>query len=623
MKPLYRSATVAALLAGSLSAQAVEQLPLRDFFRNPEKTVFRISPDGKTISFVQPYENRLNIFIQPVKGEAKRITAVKDRDIRQYFWKGNDRLVYLKDNGGDENFHLFSVDRDGKTTRDLTPFPKVRARIIDSLEDSDTDLLVGLNKRKPEIFDAYRLNTKTGALKLVAENPGNITHWLADHNGKLRAAISTDGVNSSVMTRADEKASWKTIATTSFKDTLEPVLFTFDNKALYAWSNVGRDKQALVVIDPETGKEKDIVSIHESADIIDFSWSHKRKTLTSTTYALAKKQKVLIDGPTEKVYHAMERTFADMEGDIVAVDKEEENYVVVIKNDRTRGSYHLYNAKDEKFKKLADVSPWLKSEQLAEMKPISYKSRDGLTIHGYLTLPVGKEAKNLPVVVNPHGGPWARDEWRFNPEVQWLANRGYAVLQMNFRGSTGYGKAFWQASFKQWGRTMQDDITDGVKWMIDQGIANPKKICIYGASYGGYATLAGLTYTPDLYACGVDYVGVSNLLTFLNTIPPYWKPFQEKQYEMVGHPVKDKAAMEAYSPALNADKIKAPLLVLQGAKDPRVNKAESDQMVEALKKRGVTVDYIVKDNEGHGFSNEENRFEAYEAMEKFFAKYLN
>ncbi len=276
----------------------------------------------------------------------------------------------------------------------------------------------------------------------------------------------------------------------------------------------------------------------------------------------------------------------------------------------------------KEIKKLTDVSPWLNEEFMADQKPITYKTRDGLTIHGYLTLPKGVDPKNLPVVINPHGGPWARDSWGFNPEVQFLANRGYAVLQMNFRGSTGYGRDFWEKSFKQWGKTMQDDISDGVKWLIEEGIADPKRIGIYGGSYGGYATLAGLAFSPELYACGVDYVGVSNLFTFQNSIPPYWEPFKEMIYEMVGHPQKDSLLLRDASPVFHVDNIKAPLLIAQGLNDPRVNKDESDQMVEALKKNGIDVPYMVKDNEGHGFRNEENRFDFYGAMEQFFFKYL-
>jgi dipeptidyl aminopeptidase/acylaminoacyl peptidase len=304
------------------------------------------------------------------------------------------------------------------------------------------------------------------------------------------------------------------------------------------------------------------------------------------------------------------------------MNKDEDLFLVAATSDKTRSKYFLFDEKKDRLTFISDATPWLKSNELATMKPIEYKSRDGLTIHGYLTLPNGKEAKNLPIIVNPHGGPWARDAWRFNPEVQFLASRGYGVLQMNFRGSTGYGKKFFVKSFKQWGKTMQNDITDGVQWLIKEGIADPKRIGIYGGSYGGYATLAGIAFTPDLYAAAVDYVGVSNLFTFLTTIPPYWKTELEKMYAMVGDPKKDEKLMRAASPNFHADKIKTPLFVAQGAKDPRVNIAESNQIVDSLRKRGVTVQYLVKENEGHGFHNEENRFEFYEAMEKFFGENL-
>ncbi|HMS53169.1 MAG TPA: S9 family peptidase, partial [Chitinophagales bacterium] len=283
---------------------------------------------------------------------------------------------------------------------------------------------------------------------------------------------------------------------------------------------------------------------------------------------------------------------------------------------------YVYNTTTNTLQFLADNSPWMDKYELAEMRPIKYTTRDGLTVHGYLTLPVGVEASKLPVVVNPHGGPWARDHWGFNPEVQFLANRGYAVLQMNFRGSVGFGRKFWEASFKQWGLTMQNDITDGVQWLIEQGIADPQRIAIYGASYGGYATLAGITFTPNLYACAIDYVGVSNLFTFMKSIPPYWEVFLDQMYQMVGHPEHDKDYFTAASPVFHVNNIKVPLFIAQGAKDPRVNINESDQVVEASQKRGVTINYMVKDNEGHGFLNQENKFEFYKAMEEFLATHL-
>jgi dipeptidyl aminopeptidase/acylaminoacyl peptidase len=301
----------------------------------------------------------------------------------------------------------------------------------------------------------------------------------------------------------------------------------------------------------------------------------------------------------------------------------EDTFIVAAYCDRTPGSRYVYSAGSDTLAKLGEINPRIEPGRMAPMKAVTYTTRDGLKVNGYLTLPVGREPRNLPVIVNPHGGPWTRDSWGFDPEVQFLANRGFAVFQMNYRGSSGYGRAFWEKGFKQWGRTMQDDITDGVKWLIREGIADPKRVGIYGGSYGGYATLAGVTLTPDLYAAAVDYVGVANLFTFMNTIPPYWKPYLKMMHEKVGDPEKDKELLRAASPVFHADRIKTPLFIAQGANDPRVNKNESDQMVEALRKRGVEVQYMVKANEGHGFHNEENQFDFYGAMEAFFKKHLD
>ncbi|MEO7597496.1 MAG: S9 family peptidase, partial [Opitutus sp.] len=487
---------------------------------------------------------------------------------------------------------------------------------------SETDILITLNKRNPEVFDAFRLNVATGEMKMVAENPGKVDRWITDHAGVIRAATETDGVNASLLTRPDEKTPFKKVLTTDFRESASPQFYTFDNKNLYAVSNIGRDKQAVVTIDPSNGKELEKLYENPEVDVSALAYSKKRKVVTFAAFDTWKTERKFFDPQTEAMYKTLAEKLPGYEVEVVANDKAEEKFIVMASNDRSPGTRNLYDAKTGTLTKLVEVAPWLKEDQLAVMKPIEYKSRDGLTIHGYLTLPLGREPKNLPVVINPHGGPWYRDTWGFNPEVQFLANRGYAVLQMEFRGSTGYGRKFWEASFKQWGKAMQDDITDGVQWLVKEGIADPKRVAIYGGSYGGYATLAGVAFTPDLYAAAVDYVGVANMFTFMKTIPPYWKPFLDQMHAMVGDPEKDKAMLEAVSPVMHADKIKTPLFVAQGAHDPRVNKDESDQMVAALKKRGVDVEYMVKDNEGHGFHNEENRFDFYEAMEKFLAKYL-
>ena len=621
------SASLIATSAVTAQAQPAKQYPLRDFFKNPEQAYFRLSPDGKYIGFMQPYETRLNIFVQPIdkvgtKDGIKRVTAETARNISNYFFKGPQHVLYTKDFGGDENFHVVMADINTGKVQDLTPHEGARATILDALPDDDDHILVTHNKRDKRIFDVYRVNIKTGEEKLAAQNPGNFTGWITDHEGKIRGAVSADGVNTSLFYRATEADAFKSIVTTNFRESVSVAAFTADNRQMYVISNRGRDKSALFEFDPVTAKEGKLVFEHPVVDVSGLGWSRARNVPTQVNYQVDKTERHFLDAEAKRIYEALQVKLPGYEISLQSATKNEQMLIVAASSDRTPGSRYLYDVKANSLKKLADINSAIAEADMAEMKPIQYTSRDGLTIRGYLTLPKGVTAKNLPVIINPHGGPWARDAWGYNPEIQFLANRGYAVLQMNFRGSTGFGRKFWEASFKQWGLTMQDDITDGVNWLVKEGIADPKRVAIYGASYGGYATLSGITRTPDLYAAAVSYVGVSNMFTFMKSIPPYWKPFLEMMTEMVGDAEKDKAQLTLTSPALNADKIKTPLFVAQGAKDPRVVKAESDQMVEALKKRGIDVDYMVKDNEGHGFSNQENQFDFYEAMERFLAKHL-
>jgi len=598
-------------------------IPLEDFFRNPEKTAFRLSPNGEYFSYLAPWETRLNVFIQKIgEDTAVRITSETERDIAGYLWKGDNRILFLKDTGGDENFHLYGVNPDGTDLKGLTVFEKVRTIFIDDLKDDEQEVIIGLNRRDPTVFDPYRLNVFTGEMTMLAENPGNIVGWMTDHDGKLRLAITTDGVNNTILYRDTEEEVFRPVLTTSFRESISPALFTFDNKMVYALSNLGRDKTALVIFDVANGMEKEILFETGEADIEGVDYSRKDKKLLSVSWTTDKEKEHFFDPEAEAMKRDLEVKLPGYQVAKGSYNKAEDKFMIRTYSDRSRGAYYFFDKNSKELTKLAELSPWLNENDLCEMKPISYTSRDGLTIQGYLTLPKGYKPENLPVVINPHGGPWARDYWGFNPEVQFLANNGYAVLQMNFRGSTGFGKAFWEASFKQWGRTMQDDISDGVLWLIDQGIADPKRIAIYGGSYGGYATLAGLTFTPELYAAGVDYVGVANMFTFMKTIPPYWKPMLDMLYEMVGHPEKDSLMLAEVSPVFHVDKITAPLFVAQGANDPRVNKDESDQIVAALKARGIDVEYMVKDNEGHGFGNEENRFDFYRAMITFLDKHL-
>jgi dipeptidyl aminopeptidase/acylaminoacyl peptidase len=598
-------------------------IPMEDFFRNPTKTSFQLSPNGEYIAFMQPWETRLNIHVQKIgSDEVVRVTSATERDIAGYFWANNNRLAYVQDKAGDENFKLYAVNADGTDESVLTPFDEVRVQIIDDLEDNEEEMIIGLNRRDKRIFDAYRININTGDMKMIAENPGNIAGWMTDNDGQLRIAITSDGVNTSLLYREKESDPFRPVLTTSFRETLAPLFFSFDNQHIYASSNLGRDKQTIVKYDPVTATELEILYQHPEVDVANLLRSKKRQIITGVMFITDKRHYHFFDEERKQLQKELQEKLPGDEVVVASMNRDEDKVLVRTFSDKSRGAYYYYDLNTKDFKKLVDVSPWLDEKHMADMQPIKYQSRDGLTINGYLTLPKGVEPENLPVVVNPHGGPWARDYWGFNPEVQFLANRGYAVLQMNFRGSTGYGREFWEISFKEWGKSMQDDITDGVNWLISEGIADPDRVGIYGGSYGGYAVLAGLAFTPELYAAGVDYVGVSNIFTLLESLPPYWELYRQMFYEMVGDPVEDKELLEAASPLFHADKIQAPLFVAQGANDPRVKKAESDQIVEALQARGIDVPYMVKDNEGHGFRNEENRFDFYGAMEKFLAEHL-
>ena len=598
-------------------------IPMQDFFRNPEKSSFKISPNGEHIAYMKPWKARMNVFVMDMNTKKEvRLTSSQERGIYWFAWLNNNRIGYIKDEGGNENMHFYAVNVDMSNEIDLTPFENVQARIIDDLEDDPNHIIMGLNKRNPQIHDPYRINVNDGKMDMIAENPGNISEWMTDHDGKLRMAITSDGVNTSLLYRDKESDGFKPILTTDFKVSVAPLFFTFDNKNLYVASNRGRDKTAIFEFDLNKSKEGKLIFEHDEVDVSGLMFSRKRKVLTGVSYTVAKNEMVFFDTLREGLQQKLEEKLPGYEVGITSFSEDETKAVVVTYSDKSRGTYYYYDLDKNKLIELGQVSPWLNEEDMCEMKPVHYKSRDGLIINGYLTLPNGTNGKNLPVVVNPHGGPWHRDSWGYNSEVQFLANRGFAVFQMNFRGSTGYGREFWEKSFKQWGKSMQDDISDGVNWLIDEGIANPDRIAIYGASYGGYATLAGLAFTPDLYACGVDYVGVSSLFTFMESMPPYWELYRSMMYEMVGHPEKDKELLASASPLLHIDKIKAPLFIAQGANDPRVVKAESDQIVEALKNAGIDVPYMVKDNEGHGFYNEENQFDFYREMEKFLTKYI-
>ncbi len=599
------------------------EIPMEDFFRKPAKFLVRISPCGNYLAWLEPWQSRLNVHVKKLdSGFVTRVTSSIERDISSYIWASKMQIVYMMDKGGNENQRLYGVNIDGSNTIDYTPYESVKCMILANLPDDNKHILFQMNHRDKKVFDVYRLNIETGKKEKISENPGNVTEWFADFHGKVRLAKTADGLNSALIYRENEKAEWLQIASYDFRQHAKPIVFSADNSFVYVSSNVNRDKVAIFEYDLITGKEGKVVFQHPEVDVWNLLYSVKRRVITGVSYELEKREFYYFDEFSRKIQTFLDELLPDYHNSITSFDHEETKCIVHSGSDRTFGSFYLLDLLNWKLEKLFDLSPWLHEDEMAIMKPIKYKARDGKTIHGYLTLPKGVNPKNLPLVVNPHGGPWARDSWGFRQPVQFLANRGFAVLKMNFRGSTGYGREFLESGYGQWGLDMQDDITDGVNWVIDSGIADPKRIAIYGVSYGGYAALMGIVKTPDLYSAAVDYVGVSNLFTILENMPTYWELKRKMMYEKVGHPVIDKERLEKTSPALNADKIKTPLFIAQGANDPRVNKSESDQMVSALRKRGVFVEYMVKENEGHGFRNEENKFDFFRAMERFLKKHI-
>lgn len=596
--------------------------PLESFFRNPDEGGHLLSPDGVYLAWLEPFHNRMNVFIRPVHGgEARRVTQETSRDITAFAWK-RDCVLYLMDEGGDENFHIFATPLSGEGTKDLTPGEKLNAGIIDELYDDNEHIIIAHNRRDPSVHDVFRINITTGSEILLAKNPGNIIGWLTDQKGRLRVATATDGAHTALLYREDETRPFRSIAKWGFRKTLTPLLFTFDDEKLYVASNRFGDRIGIYTFNPKTAQEEELIYEHPEVDVSGLDHSRKLKRITRIYFTTWRNEEVLLGEQAVRLKQNLSEKLPGYDIDLTSTTLAEDKYIVATSNDRTFGKRYLYDSSTDELTFLTETAPWLPEDTLCPMRPIAYRSRDGLTINGYLTLPQVTNPIMLPVVVYPHPGPWSRDSFTFDPEVQFLANRGYAVLQMNFRGSTGYGRAFWEAGFRQWGRAMQDDITDGVHWLMEEGVADPKRIAIYGASYGGYAALAGLAFTPELYAAGVAYVGISDPVSYLDSLAPQWNPMRDMMYEMVGHPVRDRAFLEAVSPLRHADRIRVPVLIAQGANDSRVGVSESERMVRSLRHRGHPVEYLCIGNEGHGFQNEENRFAFYGALEKFLERHL-
>ena len=635
MRPILALAflVVAATLAFSQLPPVIDR---ELFFGDPEISGAQISPDGNFITFLKPFKGVRNIWVKTIDqpfDKAHAITADTTRPVTSYFWSRDSKYVlYAQDKGGDENFRIYAVDPRATgdpvpAARDLTPMAKVRAMIIDVPKVTPNLIIVGLNDRRADLHDVYRLNITTGERKLLWKNEQNVAGWTTDLQANLRIAFRQTPDGGSELLRVDGD-SLVSFYTATADESISPDRFTPDGSAFYLETDKGKDldKAELQLCDIKTGKvtlvEKDPLN---EVDFGNALFSEVTNELLATFYTGDRTRVYPKQEQFGKDWAKMVKVLPEGEISIGSTTADESIWLVAVSSDVDPGSRYLYNRKTGKAELLYRSRPNLPSGQLAPMKPVTYKSRDGMTIHAYLVTPKGIPSTNLPSVIMPHGGPWARDFWGFNSLAQFLANRGYAVLMPNFRGSTGYGKHYLNAGNKQWGTGfMQHDLTDGVKYLTAEKIADPKRVAIFGGSYGGYATLAGVAFTPDVYAAGVSYVGPSNIITLLKSIPPYWAPMKRTFAIRVGDMEKpDELKMLAEQSPLNSAKnIKAPLLVIQGANDPRVKKAESDQIVVALRDLGRTVEYMVAPDEGHGFAGRTNRLAAYTALEKFLAKHI-
>ena len=607
-----------------------------DYFAKPKASGFKLSPNGQFLSYREKDDkNKRHIYVKNIKtGESKRAIEEKEELVRDYGWINNERLYFSMDKGGDENYHIYAVNLDGSNLKDMTPFDGVTASITKILKDQKDYIIISMNKNNKQVFEPYKLNVITGDLVQLYENKdikNPIQGFEFDKDGQLRGYSKLlNGVTNEMYYKNLKTGEFNLVATNNWDDTFTILSFNYASKnpnEAYMLTNLDSNIARIVAYDFENKKIIKEVFSNPTFDVSGMSLSRKRNWEINNFAFEGEKYEFI---PVSKLYKTIDRemkkAFPSKEANIVDNDDDENNFLVIVQSDKLYGKYYQYDVQTKKFTLLFDLMPQLQEADMAEMRPIKFKSRDGLTLYGYITLP--KEAltgKKVPLIVNPHGGPQGiRDSWGFNPETQLYASRGYATLQVNFRISGGYGKEFLRAGFKQIGRKLMDDVEDGVKYSIEQGWVDQDKMAIYGGSHGGYATLMGLVKTPDLYTCGVNYVGVSNIFTFFDSFPEYWKPYKEIVKEIwydLDKPEEAAIAKEV-SPAFQVDKIKKPLFVIQGANDPRVKIAESDQIVTKLRAKGFDVPYMVKYDEGHGFSKEENSIEMYEATLGFLSKYL-
>lgn len=641
IKYLLLFCTIILLSFNSLAAD--EKLPTAtDFFSLPDYTAMNLSPSGKYVAALVPIYNRLNLVVIETKNQKNMmvLTGFKKYNVGSYFWSSDDRIVFTVDQtDGQEALSLYSVTREKKpeitelvkaTFSDRSP---VMASIVHTLPDDPDHIIVQYNKRYVKKPDLYKMRVdtrwnnkrkKNGSMKLIAKNPGDVQNWIVDHDGEVRGAVSTKGLTSKFLYKDKGKEDFKVIREFNiFDEGITPLMFDYDNQTMFVASNIGRDTAAVYKYDPKTDTLGDMLFGHDKVDVSNLITSRKQQKVLGVSYVDDYPEQVYFDKAEANFNQQLKNAFKGKTVTTSSINEDETLRVIFVYSDTDPGTYYLWDTVAKRLSALGNRAGKVNKDILSPMKPFEFTSRDGLVLHGYITVPKNTDGKKIPLIINPHGGPFGvRDNWGYNPDTQFLASRGYAVVQINFRGSGGYGRKFEQAGYGgKWGHEMQNDITDTVNHFIEAGVADASRVCIYGGSYGGYATMAGLTFTPELYKCGVNVVGVTDVALLFTSMPKTWEPMKEALKVQIGDP-DDEKLMKSMSPIDHVEKIQAPVFIIHGRKDVRVVMEHADMLKDRLEDLDKPFEWLVKDKEGHGFRKVENRIEMYEKLEKFFAKNL-
>ncbi|RZK50024.1 MAG: S9 family peptidase [Pedobacter sp.] len=606
--------------------QKAEVIPVNNFFKTQDLTGYRISPDGKSLSYLKLQDKKQNLFVENIaSGEVVQLTHVSEKNIGFYSWVSDNELIYYKEKDGqNKKSDLFIIDKEGKNERQINTDDNARLRILEENLIDNKYLLVLSNKRDSTVSDVYRLNVRDGKMQMVTQNPGKIAGWMTDSKGKLRLSVVNDGVKQTIQSRLNENEPFRSVLSIDFKTTFNPIAFSETNpQHLYAISDINRDRPALVEINCITGEEVRVLFASDSLTVVDAQYSKIKGRMEYAVYESWKKQKHYLNVEAENFYSKLDQLLPNTEYRIFSQDNTETLFLIRTFTDKNPGSYYLYNAISNTIRKLSDLNASIEERLMSPMKPVQFNARDGIQINGYLTIPNNSSGKNLPVVVFPHNGPGQRNTWGYNAEVQFFASRGYAVFQLNYRGSSGYGKNFYAAGFKEWNGKVQDDIEDGVKWLIENNYANPEKIALYGNGFGGYLAINAAIRNPNLYQAVASNSGVLNLFNYLNTIPPIFRANLQMYYEILGNPDTDVDYMRQASPVFHADKINMPVFITQNTKEPRLNNSDAIRLVKELKKRQIEVTYFQKEDGSSSVSREGNRQQLYASLEQFLNQHLN